>query len=328
MFSCERCPYTTYNVGDFRNHRDRVYCCWKLHGNFKEKEIPICPKCDKELSRPDAVKRHLKTVHADELSHESSTESSIGVTVPTKKRTLTEATKKRIALRQHFKCANKPNKCLRGLENFKCPVWQISGSNRGIFTGKGYEIDHIIEFCITHDDSEDNLQALCEKCHATKTRRFMKKFMKRRAKKNISSSETSSDYSDDSDSSSSDSNSSSSDSNSSSSDSNSSSSDSDSSSNDSNNSSSDSNSSSSESEIKKSTKSSKTKKKNQLNHTRQKNQLNHTRQKNQLNHTRQKNQLNHTRQKNQLNHARQKNLQLIIKNDIVNKYVFTNLFID
>ena len=36
------------------------------------------------------------------------------------KRTVTEATKKQIAGRQSFKCANKPGNILSGIKNYQC----------------------------------------------------------------------------------------------------------------------------------------------------------------------------------------------------------------
>ncbi len=82
------------------------------------------------------------------------------------------ATKKQIAGSQYFKCNNKPNSNLRGLENYNCPLWQINGENKGCFDRAGYEIDHVIEHCISKDDDMENLQALCIMCHSVKTKKF------------------------------------------------------------------------------------------------------------------------------------------------------------
>ena len=70
MHKCKGCPYETYNIRDFNNHVNRnIPCNKKLHGNFKPKDDnPICPICNKELSRPDAVQRHIKTVHKNIIS--------------------------------------------------------------------------------------------------------------------------------------------------------------------------------------------------------------------------------------------------------------------
>ena len=82
-------------------------------------------------------------------------------------RKLTESQKKQVAADQKFRCANKPNSNLKGIGNYECPMWKLDGGN---FDGSGYEIDHIIDHCISQDDSPENLQALCPSCHRRKTR--------------------------------------------------------------------------------------------------------------------------------------------------------------
>ena len=62
------------------------------------------------------------------------------------KRSLDEASKKTIAFSQKWNC----KKCKEILPST-------------------YEIDHIVPFSITQDDSIDNLQALCPNCHRKKT---------------------------------------------------------------------------------------------------------------------------------------------------------------
>jgi len=89
------------------------------------------------------------------------------------KRNVTEATKKRIAGQQYYKCANKPGLQLRGLKNYKCPLWQKNNESKGSFDESGYDIDHIIEHSCGGNDSDTNLQALCKSCHLVKTKRFM-----------------------------------------------------------------------------------------------------------------------------------------------------------
>jgi hypothetical protein len=96
-------------------------------------------------------------------------------------RTVSEATKKRIAGSQRYKCNNKPGSNLKGLENYKCLLWTLP-EDPGIFDEGGYEIDHIYEFSLTHDDSENNLQALCHTCHAVKTKRFLNQKLLRNKK--------------------------------------------------------------------------------------------------------------------------------------------------
>jgi len=86
-------------------------------------------------------------------------------------RKVTEGTKKMIAGRQQFKCANSPDNNISKLENYSCPLWknEISPGN---FDESGYEIDHIEEFAISQNDNIDNLQALCISCHRVKTKHF------------------------------------------------------------------------------------------------------------------------------------------------------------
>lgn len=89
-------------------------------------------------------------------------------------RKLSEAVKKKIAGKQFFKCANSPNAQLNGLTNYSCPLWINPDIKfKGNFDEAGYEIDHIVEYSLTQDDSENNLQALCRMCHMVKTKRFL-----------------------------------------------------------------------------------------------------------------------------------------------------------
>ena len=81
-------------------------------------------------------------------------------------RRLTESRKKTIAAKQGFKCANKDSIVV---PEYICKLWQNSD---GIFDEAGYEIDHKVEFSITKDDSDENLQALCPMCHRVKTKRY------------------------------------------------------------------------------------------------------------------------------------------------------------
>jgi hypothetical protein len=89
------------------------------------------------------------------------------------KRNVSDAKKKMVAGRQNFKCANNPAVNITGLDDYKCPLWQIVGEKQGLFDEAGYDIDHIREHSISHDDKINNLQALCKMCHPVKTKRFL-----------------------------------------------------------------------------------------------------------------------------------------------------------
>ena len=70
-------------------------------------------------------------------------------------RKLTDAQKKHIAAKQFHRCANSNTIQLKGIEEYNCPLWNKT-ENQGLFDLSGYDIDHIIEHCLTGDDSESN----------------------------------------------------------------------------------------------------------------------------------------------------------------------------
>lgn len=116
---------------------------------------------------------------------------------------ISEARKKNVAGKQLYKCANKPESNLNGLKDYKCPLWS-STINCGSFDMSGYEIDHIIEHCLTQSNNENNLQALCKNCHSVKTKNFMMNYQKKvnvnpEIFKNCSDDEEGNDYNDDND---------------------------------------------------------------------------------------------------------------------------------
>ena len=75
--------------------------------------------------------------------------------------------------KQSYKCANKPGKFCKGLEDYKCPLWQKVNEDRGSFDQSGFELDHIKELAISGDNSLNNFQALCKSCHSVKTKKFL-----------------------------------------------------------------------------------------------------------------------------------------------------------
>lgn len=75
--------------------------------------------------------------------------------------------KERIVARQKHRCNNKPGSNIKGLEDYKCPLWLIVDNN-GTFDESGCEIDHITEQSVGRNDDISNLQALCPMCHKVK----------------------------------------------------------------------------------------------------------------------------------------------------------------
>ena len=88
-----------------------------------------------------------------------------------KSRNVTEATKKKVAGKQLYRCANKHGSNV--VEDYDCPMWSNEKYN-GNFDESGYDIDHIEEYSINQNNSIENLQALCKSCHSVKTKQFMR----------------------------------------------------------------------------------------------------------------------------------------------------------
>src|SRR5277367_6245443 len=92
----------------------------------------------------------IETSESVSESEETDSESSM---IEKQPRKLTDAIKKRIAGNQYYKCANSSENKLEGFGNHKCPLWEKNGPNKGSFDASGYDIDHIVEFSKTADDS-------------------------------------------------------------------------------------------------------------------------------------------------------------------------------
>jgi 5-methylcytosine-specific restriction endonuclease McrA len=82
---------------------------------------------------------------------------------PLIKKYISIVVKNHILQQQNYKCANT-------IKNYKCLLWT---TNNGFFDEAGYEFDHIDEFCLTSNNTLNNIQALCPNCHSVKTKRFM-----------------------------------------------------------------------------------------------------------------------------------------------------------
>lgn len=84
---------------------------------------------------------------------------------------ITPQIKKQILEKQNNKCANSIINPAINLKEYACPMWLLYN---GTFDLSGYQFDHIDEFSITRNDNIENLQALCNSCHAVKTKLFSK----------------------------------------------------------------------------------------------------------------------------------------------------------
>lgn len=132
-----------------------------LNKNISEKYNNIESKSKTKI-------KQIKTENLDDNKKKTKSKEII-------KKKVSDSVKKRIAGKQYYKCNNKIETKLYGLENYKCVLWQKDDENKGSFDESGYEIDHIKEFSLSKDNSEENLQALCLMCHKTKTKRFLNK---------------------------------------------------------------------------------------------------------------------------------------------------------
>jgi len=88
-------------------------------------------------------------------------------------RKINKITRITILERQNYKCANKKGANLIGIGDYVCPRWDSLNYQGDI--SDNYEIDHIVEYSITNDNSLENLQALCRDCHGIKNKNFSKK---------------------------------------------------------------------------------------------------------------------------------------------------------
>ena len=79
-------------------------------------------------------------------------------------RKYSNSVKKRVAARQEYRCANKNESKIRGLDNYCCPFNVMDK----VFDESGYDIDHIEEFAESKNNDISNLQALCINCHRVK----------------------------------------------------------------------------------------------------------------------------------------------------------------
>lgn len=86
-------------------------------------------------------------------------------------RHISDSTILKLLKKQDFKCNNNIEANLWGINDFKCPCWQL---NNGYLNPDLFEVDHVIEFAVKKDNSIDNLQILCVMCHTIKTKNFMK----------------------------------------------------------------------------------------------------------------------------------------------------------
>lgn len=126
-------------------------------------------KCYQEIKPNNSLQKNLKKIKYNYGNNDKDYNEENMNSSKLKERKLTPKQKIKIASRQYYKCANSPNSQV--ISNYVCPLWKRK-IHQGSFDESGYDVDHIEEFCISGNDKEYNLQALCLSCHRVKTKRF------------------------------------------------------------------------------------------------------------------------------------------------------------
>ena len=137
---CE-CGYTTVNMSNWSRHKKS---CKLVVTSDKERIASL----EKQLAAKDEQIKEL-IIRLSEVHTPPPVRA--GGAKRTKRKRMTEPQRRKIALRQNFKCANPDGKCklTDALEE--------------------YDVDHVIPLSLGGDDEERNMQALCPACHRRKT---------------------------------------------------------------------------------------------------------------------------------------------------------------
>ena len=153
------CGYTTNRRDSWSTHKKR---CKQVTTVDKERiaslERQLAEKDLQMTEQKEQMKEQLATKEKqiDELIKRliaAHTPAHVrpGAAKGTKRKKMTEPQRRKIALRQNFKCANPDGKC------------KLTDDL------KEYDVDHVIPLFLDGDDEEWNMQALCPACHRRKT---------------------------------------------------------------------------------------------------------------------------------------------------------------
>ena len=141
------CGYTTVNMSNWSRHKKscKLVKCDKDELIEQMKQHILWQK--EQLAAKDEQIKELII----RLSEVPPPPVRAGGAKGTKRKRMTEPQRRKIALRQNFKCANPDGKCklTNALEE--------------------YDVDHVIPLFLGGDDDEWNMQALCPACHRRKT---------------------------------------------------------------------------------------------------------------------------------------------------------------
>ena len=148
--NCE-CGFSTLNRGAWSTHKKS---CKLVITSDKESigslQKQLAAK-DEQLAAKDEQIADLMKILRNMIEVHTPPPIRPGAAKGTKRKKMTEPQRRKIALRQNFKCANPDGKCklTNALEE--------------------YDVDHVIPLFLGGDDDEWNMQALCPACHRRKT---------------------------------------------------------------------------------------------------------------------------------------------------------------
>ena len=156
---CE-CGYTTVTISNWSIHKKR---CKLVVTSDKEMIATLKEQLaskDEQMKQQLAAKDQQLAAKDEQLAAKDRQIEQLIKTNPpngprtTKRKGMTEPQRRKIALRQNFKCANPDGEC------------KLIDGNL-----KEYDVDHVDPLFLGGPDDESNMQALCPACHRRKTER-------------------------------------------------------------------------------------------------------------------------------------------------------------
>ena len=150
------CGYTTIDTSNWSKHKKAC----ALIPNEKDARIASLENDKEQLTSQLAAKDVQLAVQDAEIAGKDALIELLQKLVPASKRpkgsqkrkSFTEPFRRKIAIRQDWKCANPDGECIKlDLEE--------------------YDVDHIIPLHQGGTNRQDNLQAICPACHRRKTER-------------------------------------------------------------------------------------------------------------------------------------------------------------
>ena len=149
------CGYTTTFTSSWSTHKKRCKLVTtseqeriaSLEKQLADQREQLAAKDQQLAAKDNQINELMKRLVGIHTPPPARPESAKG----TKRKKMTEPQRRKIAIRQNFKCANPDGKC------------KLTDSL------EEYDVDHVIPLFLDGDDEEWNMQALCPACHRRKT---------------------------------------------------------------------------------------------------------------------------------------------------------------